>query len=328
MADPGSLRTVARIGRLAADAGQRDTRLAAALEAIAELTRCDGVSLASWDPLEARHRVVAVAGAQPPGPRLAEDPAFLRDGGYRFARRTRWPLRRSEVVRRTPPLRNLMALLPGIGEGLTACLFTPRLRYTGMLNLIRFDDEPIPDGIVQTLALAVPSLAHLTDMAATVQAAASLLPPDMAAVVLAADGRTAPLAGRASCSLLAPDGAALSHARARAPSAPGTAAFLTYDPDGRLWRVVVVRPGASDHDTLDDVIVVGAERAAAALSRRELEILALLAQGATNPAIADRLVLSRHTVATHVEHVLEKLGAPTRGAAAALAVREGLVLVT
>ncbi len=60
------------------------------------------------------------------------------------------------------------------------------------------------------------------------------------------------------------------------------------------------------------------------LSRRELEVLELIAEGLTNQAIADRLVISEHTVHRHVSSILGKLGAPTRSAAAALAAQHGL----
>jgi ATP/maltotriose-dependent transcriptional regulator MalT len=60
------------------------------------------------------------------------------------------------------------------------------------------------------------------------------------------------------------------------------------------------------------------------LSRRELEVLALVAEGLTNRDIADRLVLSEHTVNRHVANILRKLGLTSRTAAASLAGRYGL----
>jgi LuxR family maltose regulon positive regulatory protein len=61
------------------------------------------------------------------------------------------------------------------------------------------------------------------------------------------------------------------------------------------------------------------------VTRREGEVLALLADGLTNAQIAERLVVSEHTVHRHVTNILRKLGLPSRTAAAAWAVRSGLL---
>ena len=61
------------------------------------------------------------------------------------------------------------------------------------------------------------------------------------------------------------------------------------------------------------------------LTARELDVLTLIAGGLTNPQIARMLVVSDKTVAKHVEHVLDKLGCASRAAAAALAIRVGLI---
>ena len=66
-----------------------------------------------------------------------------------------------------------------------------------------------------------------------------------------------------------------------------------------------------------------AERAAVRLSRRELEVARLVAQGLTNRAIADKLFISDRTVDGHLERVREKLGVSTRAQVAAWVVREG-----
>jgi pimeloyl-ACP methyl ester carboxylesterase/DNA-binding CsgD family transcriptional regulator len=58
------------------------------------------------------------------------------------------------------------------------------------------------------------------------------------------------------------------------------------------------------------------------LSIREREVLALIANGLSNPAIASELHLSEHTVKRHVANILLKLELPTRAAAAALSARQ------
>ena len=58
-----------------------------------------------------------------------------------------------------------------------------------------------------------------------------------------------------------------------------------------------------------------------ALTVREREVLRLLADGLTNPQIAQRLFISRKTAATHVSHILAKLGARNRVEAAGVARR-------
>jgi DNA-binding NarL/FixJ family response regulator len=64
---------------------------------------------------------------------------------------------------------------------------------------------------------------------------------------------------------------------------------------------------------------------ATVLTTRELEVLRLLAQGFDQGEIANRFVISEKTVATHIQHILEKLGVHSRAQAVALAHRAGLV---
>jgi pimeloyl-ACP methyl ester carboxylesterase/DNA-binding CsgD family transcriptional regulator len=61
------------------------------------------------------------------------------------------------------------------------------------------------------------------------------------------------------------------------------------------------------------------------LSAREREVLGLVAQGLSDAQIAERLVISPHTVHRHVANILAKLGLPTRAAAAAAAARVGML---
>lgn len=72
---------------------------------------------------------------------------------------------------------------------------------------------------------------------------------------------------------------------------------------------------------------VTSETSVATLSRREQEILALLADGLVNKQIAARLGISTNTVKTHLELLFEKLGVATRAEAVATGVKRGLLLL-
>ena len=64
---------------------------------------------------------------------------------------------------------------------------------------------------------------------------------------------------------------------------------------------------------------------AGGLTNRQLEVLALVAQGLRNAEIAERLVVSEKTVDHHVSSILGRLGVRNRGEASAAAVRLGLL---
>jgi DNA-binding NarL/FixJ family response regulator len=63
------------------------------------------------------------------------------------------------------------------------------------------------------------------------------------------------------------------------------------------------------------------------LTARELEVLALLAQGLPNKQIARDLGISEHTVKFHVSGIFAKLGAGSRAEAVSLGARRGLILL-
>jgi DNA-binding NarL/FixJ family response regulator len=63
----------------------------------------------------------------------------------------------------------------------------------------------------------------------------------------------------------------------------------------------------------------------AGLTAREVEVLRLVAAGLSNPQIAERLVISEHTVHRHLANVFVKLGVPSRAAAVAVAAERELL---
>lgn len=89
---------------------------------------------------------------------------------------------------------------------------------------------------------------------------------------------------------------------------------------GEPADLLLVAPGAKA--TVDDN---AARDRGAVLTAREAEVLALLAEGASNKAIARRLGISVHTAKFHVGQVLDKLDATGRAGAVAHAARRGVI---
>lgn len=88
-----------------------------------------------------------------------------------------------------------------------------------------------------------------------------------------------------------------------------------FHPDELVARVrAVLRRGARQ-----------APRQTSGLTRREMEVLRLLASGQAQAEIASELVISTKTVGTHIEHILAKLEVRSRAQAVALAYREDLL---
>jgi HD-GYP domain-containing protein (c-di-GMP phosphodiesterase class II) len=91
------------------------------------------------------------------------------------------------------------------------------------------------------------------------------------------------------------------------------------------------RAGRLDAEVVEAVLGVAGHRVArrvdgpAGLTRREVEVLRLIARGCSTKEVAARLVISPKTAGTHIEHIYSKIGASTRAAASLFAVQHGLM---
>ena len=83
--------------------------------------------------------------------------------------------------------------------------------------------------------------------------------------------------------------------------------------------------GGAEFARLSEQAPAGNQALAEPLSQRELEILRLLANGATNKEIAAQLVLAEGTVKNHVTNILTKLGVTDRTRAALRARELGML---
>lgn len=114
--------------------------------------------------------------------------------------------------------------------------------------------------------------------------------------------------------------------------AEGAAGFLPKE-SSRAEIVTAVLNCAKGRDVISPGLAAGlageirrrAEPSGPSLSSREREVLQLIAEGMTIPAIAAKLYLAPSTVKTHVQRLYEKLGVGDRAAAVAEAMRRRLL---
>lgn len=144
------------------------------------------------------------------------------------------------------------------------------------------------------------------------------------------------------------DGVAATTAIAALPDPPRVLILTTYDTDADILRAVEAGAAGYLLKDAEPQVLLDAVAAAARgetvlapqvatrlmarvreptpeLSARELDVMALVAEGLTNREIARRLFVSEATVKSHLVHVFTKLGATSRTAAVAAARERGLL---
>ena len=106
---------------------------------------------------------------------------------------------------------------------------------------------------------------------------------------------------------------------------------LVIIPNSKLMANTIVNYGATDGENIIDVnqsalAVIEPANDGEALTDREREVLSLIGNGATNREIAEILIISEHTVKSHLRSILNKLHLRNRQQAAVYAEREGLIV--
>ena len=104
-------------------------------------------------------------------------------------------------------------------------------------------------------------------------------------------------------------------ARAAALEGLGTAADRILSSDGLEWRAAAAYAGRARGERKRP------RHGWASLTPTERDVVALVAQGYTNPEVAERLLMGRATVKSHLEHVFAKVGVRSRVELAAQAVQ-------
>ncbi|TXR57568.1 helix-turn-helix transcriptional regulator [Quadrisphaera setariae] len=202
-------------------------------------------------------------------------------------------------------------------------------RHTGFVALLRSSRRPPEEAARRALHHLVPVPAAGVDPLRQLAAAARLLSGARAGAVLYPGEQLGDLPGLPADALLAPGSPLLPVTRSFLTVGRASSSFLwpcggRHAPDGHSRVTVLVDEQQSSASALGAVVLSPATGDCRGLTARELEVVGLLVEGLSNAQIARRLVLAPGTVATHVEHVLHKLDAPSRTLAAVRADRQGL----
>ena len=218
-------------------------------------------------------------------------------------------------------------LLPaGFREGLGVPLFEPGGPHLGILSFLFSGGEPPSAELRNCVAQLAPLIARGLSPMRSLLATARIVRGATSGVVLLQDGTTCPLPGLEDHALLVADSPIVKIARGALLAGQVYRSFMWPARDG---------PGATDHARM--TVLAAAEVPAfvlgtllltprvdcRGLTPRELQVLGLLVDGRSNQQIAHSLAVAPRTVAAHMEHLLNKLEAPTRTAAAVRAEREG-----
>jgi DNA-binding CsgD family transcriptional regulator len=219
-------------------------------------------------------------------------------------------------------------LLPaGFLEGISVGLFTPDGRHVGMLSLNTDSAAHPTDAACALIDQLVPIIAHAIDPMRSIALVAGMVVDAHAGAVLTRAGALLPLPGLPSHPLLNPALPVLAVATERLANASAYASFLCPYPGQGAYdyvRITALACPVQPNSDLSAMVLISAPGEMAGLTPRELQVLGLIVDGWPNQRIATWLVVANRTIAAHVEHILVKLGARTRTAAAALALSRGI----
>lgn len=318
-----ALGSVGTIAGIAADHDTLEARSAAILAELKSLIPFDAAELASINPISGETVGITNTGYETAVLEGLRSAPFIELMYLLDLPDTGRPIRMKDLP--GDPLDNWAVsdlLLPaGYAEGMTMALRSPDGRFTGVLNLSTTSRDHPSDLARDVVAKLCTVLGSLVDPMRSGRWLAMLLGAESMAVGLDNQGCTVPLPGIAGHSLLT-DGTDLVEV------AQGAAGMGTWNsfvwPDDETWYRVRVVP-CKDEQPITSVISMDTFDIGP-LTRRELEVITLAADGLSNVEISNALVISSRTVGTHIEHILGKLSAPNRAAAVAYALREGLIM--
>jgi DNA-binding CsgD family transcriptional regulator len=319
-----------RVAQAASSAAAPEERARTVLSELQAIVPYVAGELATWDPVDGRYQTLCndaypeqvlepLNGAQ----MLAE----CRDLGID---RSGTPTRMRDVPPRARAASGTIPLVlrpMGYREGVTMCLRTADGRRAGLMNLSVEDERHPTDGACDLLGALNEALANVCDATQSSRWLRRLLADDVAAVAVTSNGRTVELSSAESPPVLGDDSGAIAAALAMLRRRHDVRRFLwPADRPGAWYGMSVIPCRERAMPSICGIVTARPDVELHDLTRREVEVLTLMAEGLSNAEIAERLVVSTRTVSKHVERILCKLDVASRGAAAARARNEGLLL--
>ncbi|WP_051167476.1 helix-turn-helix transcriptional regulator [Actinoplanes sp. N902-109] len=317
------------LAQLGAEAGLENT-LTSALAAVQGVVPLDAVAIALADQGGDDAIVLARSGYPDSAAAYFDSPAFR--SGMRALAVSKQPLTRSRDLGR--PLADVPAwaqyMQPaGFRDAVACVLLSPDGRFLGVVCAQVGDRKTLDDAACGRLSTLLPLVAAAVDPMNTVRALARLVADAVAGVALLSSGTPVALPGLPGHALLHRSSPVWTVVQRRLDPATVCLAFLaptSHEPASSMLRVTVLQRPALPDARVCAVVLLSPPPPTRRLTRRELEVLDLLIDGGSNAHIASRMQLSVRTVIGHVGNIMAKLGAASRAAAAAEALRAGLFI--
>lgn len=321
---------------IAASGCDVDEKVAEILDAAEPIVRVDGWMIWGIDPLTSERTRLYAKGYPEPLMAYLDGPDFEVDVVTPFAQsESGWPARVRDLPFKPLDLRCMSEFYLPVGfvEGLVAPLVSVGGRCTGFLDASATDRRHPSDEARQLMAYLSRVLGRLIDPVEDSRRAGRLLAGEEYVLRIEPAGRRPSGEPGARVQLvrsrnvgaeqeLLADFSGLVQLILASTGHWWATQFFWEGPLGEWYRCRCVRR----HDGAIVVGISGLQRRPYGLSKRELEVVTLVADGARNDEIAARLVVTTRTVKAHVHHILEKLDVSSRSAATMKAIEEGILL--
>jgi DNA-binding CsgD family transcriptional regulator len=318
------------VGKIAAVAAEQDTAFARAEQVLDELTDLipyAAADFAAIDPVSGDFVQLARRGYTEVTLAGLRHTKFLDTVDLLGLRTSGKPTRMRDVP--GDPLDTWVigeVLVPaGYREGLTMCLRTKDGRVTGVINLSTESPDDPTDLATESIGFLCHALGSVADLTQSNKWIDRLSSDNKTAVGLDTTGNVISFSGTVDTDLFHPKSELVQAIKDFVrENISGSFIWPANKIAAGCFKVSVIPVSNWIHDLVAVITIETAN--VESLSHRELEVLTLAARGLSNREIADVLFISDRTVQTHIEHTLVKLSAPNRAAAAAAAVRRGLLL--